>query len=106
MQFAAGEEELHRSEIPKSKIQIPNKSQTPKLQWRGPTSSELHWNWGLGVWSLFGIWILDFGFSVTPKFSPPSNAAATAQESRCCRLLVDAFQSMPRTIAPARCRCR
>jgi hypothetical protein len=47
--------------IPKSKSQIPNKFQRPKLQ-STPGRAGV-WDLGFGFWSLFGIWDLDFGMS-------------------------------------------
>jgi len=43
--------------IPKSKIQNPNKHQTPNTKWGSDSAKPLIF----GIWSLFGIWDLGFG---------------------------------------------
>jgi len=67
-------------EIPNSKFQIPNKSQAPNSK---SVAQSSNYPLKFGIWSLFGIWDLEFGISAdaalhTPLL-PPS-AATTARD--------------------------
>jgi hypothetical protein len=54
---ASGGKNAVKMEIPSTKSQIPNKHQCPKYEYPNNKFSNLD----IGIWKLFGIWILEFG---------------------------------------------